>query len=332
MRFLFKALLAATALVPVATAASAQDDRSGWRHGENRADERQVRGRGERTHVERDGARGGDRGVGAPVSADGNAQVRRERPHVDSSPLQMPNLAVQPSRNGGGWNRGDRANWVARGDQRQGSPIVRPGDGGVYGQRDRDAARDPSAYGQRDRAGAYGQRDRDVTRANGAFGQRDRDVTRADGAYGRRDRDVTRGNGAYGQKDRDWNRNRGGNDQWRGDGGWRDNDRSGNRGWNRTWRNDRRYDWGGYRSANRSAYRLPRYYAPYGWNSGYRRFSVGITLNSILFDENYWIDDPYEYRLPEAYGPYRWVRYYNDALLVDVRYGQVIDVVHDIFW
>ena len=41
---------------------------------------------------------------------------------------------------------------------------------------------------------------------------------------------------------------------------------------------------------------------------------------------------PYAYRLPEAYGPYRWVRYYNDALLVDIRDGRVVDVVNDIFW
>ena len=41
---------------------------------------------------------------------------------------------------------------------------------------------------------------------------------------------------------------------------------------------------------------------------------------------------PYDYRLPEAYGPYRWVRYYNDALLVDIYTGEVVDTVYDIFW
>ncbi|RZM12158.1 MAG: hypothetical protein EOP67_66195, partial [Sphingomonas sp.] len=51
-----------------------------------------------------------------------------------------------------------------------------------------------------------------------------------------------------------------------------------------------------------------------------------------LWSRNYWIDDPYSYRLPEAYGPYRWVRYYDDALLVDVRTGVVVDTAYGIFW
>jgi Ni/Co efflux regulator RcnB len=106
-----------------------------------------------------------------------------------------------------------------------------------------------------------------------------------------------------------------------------------NRGsWNNSWRNDRRYDWRGYRSSNRNIYRLPRYYAPSGWGYGYRRFGIGFTLNSILFSSSYWINDPYYYRLPEVDGPYRWVRYYNDALLVDIYSGEVVDTIYDIFW
>lgn len=106
-----------------------------------------------------------------------------------------------------------------------------------------------------------------------------------------------------------------------------------NRGtWNREWRRDGRYDYGGYRSSNRYAYHLPSYYAPYGWDYGYRRFDIGYALSDILFAQDYWIDDPYDYRLPAAYGPYRWVRYYNDALLVDIESGEVVDAVYDIFW
>jgi hypothetical protein len=143
------------------------------------------------------------------------------------------------------------------------------------------------------------------------------------------------------RRDRDWNRNDRGWDDRR-DWSWndrrRDDDRSGwgnrddRRAWSRDWRRDPRYDWNRYRTANRSAYRLPRYYAPYGWNQGYRRFGVGVTLSSMLFAQNYWIDDPFDYRLPPAYGPYRWVRYYDDALLVDVYTGRVVDVVYDVFW
>ncbi len=105
-----------------------------------------------------------------------------------------------------------------------------------------------------------------------------------------------------------------------------------NRNWNRSWRGDRRYNWNQYRATNRHVYRLPRYYAPRGYNYGYRRFSIGLTIGSMLFAPDYWINDPFYYRLPPAYGPYRWVRYYNDALLVDVRSGYVVDVIHDIFW
>ena len=102
--------------------------------------------------------------------------------------------------------------------------------------------------------------------------------------------------------------------------------------WNRGWRGDERYDYGRYRAQNRDRYRLPRYYAPRNWGYGYRRFGVGFTMSSMLFAQDYWIDDPLTYRLPPAYGPYRWVRYYNDALLVDVRSGQVVDATYDIFW
>jgi hypothetical protein len=163
---------------------------------------------------------------------------------------------------------------------------------------------------------------------------------------------VTRGNqdGRGGRQDgRDW-RGNGGNDrgtwgnagrndyrngnQIRG-GDWRGNDRirGDNRGnWNRNWRQDNRYDWNQRRRYNRNAYHLPRYYAPPGWDYGYRRFNIGFTLSTILFNQNYWIDDVDNYGLPEAYGPYRWVRYYNDALLVDVDSGEVVDTVYDIFW
>lgn len=102
--------------------------------------------------------------------------------------------------------------------------------------------------------------------------------------------------------------------------------------WNRDWRSNHRYDWRDYRTRNRHIYRLPRYYAPRGYDYGYHRFSIGLTIGSILYQDQYWINDPGYYRLPPAYGPYRWVRYYNDALLVDIRSGMVVDVIYDIFW
>ncbi|MFT3978536.1 MAG: RcnB family protein [Sphingomonas bacterium] len=129
-----------------------------------------------------------------------------------------------------------------------------------------------------------------------------------------------------GRNDRNWNNNRPGYNGNR----FADTNRGGQ--WNRDWRRDRRYDWSGYRYQNRQAFHLPRYYAPRGWDYGYRRFSVGMMMSQMLFAQDYWIDDPWAYRLPEVYGPYRWVRYYDDALLVDIYSGQVVDVIYDIFW
>ena len=66
-----------------------------------------------------------------------------------------------------------------------------------------------------------------------------------------------------------------------------------------------------------------------------RVFAFGVvvfTLGSLFYSQRYWINDPWYYRLPPAYGDYRWVRYYDDALLVDVYSGRVVDVIYDFFW
>ena len=128
----------------------------------------------------------------------------------------------------------------------------------------------------------------------------------------------------YGDNDRDRWRDRD-NDR----DGWRDRDGRRWR-WSGDWRRDRRYDWSSYRHRYGSLFRLGRYYDPYGW--GYRRFSIGFNLWPSYYGSNYWLDDPWQYRLPPAYGPYRWVRYYDDALLVNIYTGQVVDVIHDFFW
>ncbi|BAV66298.1 hypothetical protein SCLO_1032580 [Sphingobium cloacae] len=128
---------------------------------------------------------------------------------------------------------------------------------------------------------------------------------------------------------RRWNDNRG----WANNGRFDDRTRWANqRRWDNGWRSDRRYDWRDYRARYGDRYRAGRYYAPRGWDYGYRRFSVGIFLGAPLYANNYWLDDPLSYRLPPAYGSLRWVRYYDDALLVDVRDGYVVDVIHDFFW
>ncbi len=129
----------------------------------------------------------------------------------------------------------------------------------------------------------------------------------------------TRDNDRYRDRDNSYRQN------------WSSNNWNGNN-WSRDWRRDNRYDWQRYRYSNRAFFQAPRYYAPYGWNRGYERFSIGFSLSNIFFDQQYWIADPYAYRLPPAYGPYRWVRYYDDVLLVDLRSGQVVDAIYDFFW
>lgn len=101
--------------------------------------------------------------------------------------------------------------------------------------------------------------------------------------------------------------------------------------WNQSWRNDRRYDWRGHRNRYNNYYRPGRYYAPYR-NHHYSRISIGFSLGGGYYGSRYWINDPWRYRLPSAYGSYRWVRYYDDVLLVDIRNGHVVDVIHNFFW
>ncbi|MDE2620196.1 MAG: RcnB family protein [Sphingomonadales bacterium] len=148
------------------------------------------------------------------------------------------------------------------------------------------------------------------------------------------------GNGDRGWNgDRSWNRDR----NWNGDRSW-DRDRRpdwntrreswssrGDRDWNRQWRQDRRYDWRTWRSDHREVYRLGRYTPPYR-SYAYRRLGIGFFLDGGFFGASYWINDPWMYRLPPAYGPYRWVRYYDDALMVNIYSGEVVDVIYDFFW
>lgn len=140
-----------------------------------------------------------------------------------------------------------------------------------------------------------------------------------------------RRNGSYAPRQQGWDGQRWQGQAWNGD---RDGRRwDGNRGgnWSRDWRRDNRYNWQNWRSSNRDVFRLGRYRSPYnGWS--YRRLGIGFSLQPLFFSQDYWIDDPWMYRLPEAYGPYRWVRYYDDALLVNIYNGEVADVIYDFFW
>jgi hypothetical protein len=305
MRAMLKAMMAGllsmTALVPLALAQDGRSmDRGTWRR--ERA-ERPSPSPQQAAPVERPAAppRDGvppqrwDRGgAGRPAPQPRGWQERRDDPRAGAQP-------------------GDRA---GRGDDRPDRP-----------RRDWQERRDDLRGAGRD-GGRDGERD----------GERgwDRGVPRPPVAGGGWDRGPDRRDDARSGGDRVWRSDRaeprqrfGGYDRpappsvaWR-------SGRSA--GWDRDWRRDPRYDWSRYRNERRSAFRLPRYYAPYGWNGGYRRFGVGVPLSPMLYTPRYWIYDPYAYRLPDAEEPYRWVRYYDDALLVDIEDGTVVDVIHGIF-
>jgi Ni/Co efflux regulator RcnB len=109
-----------------------------------------------------------------------------------------------------------------------------------------------------------------------------------------------------------------------------DNHRREQVSWDRNWRHDGRYDWRRWRDRHRSSFHLGIYYDPFGW--GYQPFSIGYRLWPNYYSRNYWINDPWEYRLPYAPPGTRWIRYYNDALLVDMYTGEVVDVIQNFFW
>jgi Ni/Co efflux regulator RcnB len=167
-----------------------------------------------------------------------------------------------------------------------------------------------------------------------AYGHRDGnfDGRRRDGYAGvPQQGQVVEGQRNWSRDRTNWNQNRDGD--WRQRGTvqtqYRDRSRWANGGWNRDWRNDRRYDWRRYRDHHRSVFHLGIYFDPFGY--GYREFGIGYRLQPVYFGQQYWID-PAMYGLPFPPPGAQWVRYWNDAVLVDMYSGEVIDVIHDFFW
>ena len=169
-------------------------------------------------------------------------------------------------------------------------------------------------------------------RGNGGSSQGGAERWRNDGNGWRNSGNGWRGNGGdrnrgdwNGRPQQGWNGqnwNRGGDRRW---------DHDGDHRWDRDWRRDNRYNWSYWRDNHRDQFHVGRYNPPYrDWN--YRRLSIGFFLDNGFYGSDYLIDDPWAYRLPPAYGPYRWVRYYDDALLVDIYTGEVVDTIYDFFW
>ena len=282
----------------------------------------EPRDRGNRAERPDGGQRGGgnwqrDPNRGAAQGQRWQQPQRAERPAMPQGrpvQAQAPNDRMMPPRNDQQW-RGDRNRVVTPSPTQQGAQRD--------WRNDRRDGRQDAQQGLRD--------DRQDWRQNGRQDQR---ADRQDWRQDRRDdnRDDRRNTQRW-NDNRNWNGNDRNDNRWNNSSRYDDRTRwSTQRRWDNGWRQDRRYDWSSYRNRYGDRYRAGRYYAPRGWDYGYRRFSVGFVLSNVLYSNSYWLNDPYAYRLPPAYGTLRWVRYYDDALLVDIRDGYVVDVIHDFFW
>lgn len=274
-----------------------------------RPDNFEHRGNGEPRsgNAERAAERGAERGNWQQPQ-----QVRQEA--RQEAPRQAPQARQPAAWNG---NRGENRDNTPRGTDTGGAPGWQQRGGGDRGSGDRGA-------------GDYGRTapSQPVTESRWNGGNRDgdrNDRNQAGRQYDNRSQYQGRGDDRNRDRDRDqrnW-RDGGSRQTWNG----HDNDRR----WSRDWRQDHRYDWRNYRNAHRSVYRMRPYYAPYrGYY--YQRLSIGFYLDSLFFGQDYWIGDPGYYRLPPVYGPYRWVRYYDDALLVNIYTGEVVDAIYGFFW
>jgi hypothetical protein len=296
------------------------------------------------------GARGGrdagQEGASQPIDEaraahyERRAEARAER--RQEQPQPSPDASRQGRWGAGNWQGGQQAQpQVQAPPQPRGNPGQWGGSRRWQGRSDVMTTSPPQVRDEPRRDGRH-DRDRDGRRDWGNWqggvhqpipapqdGRRRWDGEKNDGRHWDRNRDSDRAgidrrwhreeNGRWGRHDdrghdRDWNR------------GWHHRD------WSHSWRNDRRYDWQRYRNQFHDRYRAPRYYNPYGYRHGYRRFSIGIYLDTLFFGSRYWLNDPWDYRLPPAPYGCRWVRYYDDVLLVDVRSGYVVDVIYDFFW
>lgn len=277
---------------------------------------------------------------GVAFAQEGGREIAEQHEQIGTRPIDGPAPQFQRAQAAPPFER-------QRGDRAQGASVQAPQRQPRFEQRDfprpqfqqpqfQQPARQQQV--QPPQAAPQFQRDRPNFQPRGDFGQNGRQTGRDFGEVqrqaGRDFRQDRRQDGRNFRRDgrtdnRFLNNNRFGNSYY----GYDNRRDYGNQGqWNRAWRRNNQYNWQNYRSYNQGIFNLPRYYSPYGYNYGYQRFSIGSTLDAVLFNRNYWIEDPYYYRLPVAYGPYKWVRYYGDAVLVDLRTCEIVDVVYDIFY
>lgn len=93
-------------------------------------------------------------------------------------------------------------------------------------------------------------------------------------------------------------------------------------------RREYREDWRDYRRDQREVHARGNWRAPFR----YHRFNEGVRLRPAYYANRYYIVNPHHYRLPPTRGAHRWVRHYDDVLLVNIRSGRVVRVIHNFFW
>jgi len=87
---------------------------------------------------------------------------------------------------------------------------------------------------------------------------------------------------------------------------------------------------------NYHGHAFTRFHAPHafvyppGWT--YRRWGVGAVLPPIFLAPDYYFMDWAALGLPPPPPGDQWVRYGPDLLLVDVRNGEIVDVIYDAFY
>lgn len=93
---------------------------------------------------------------------------------------------------------------------------------------------------------------------------------------------------------------------------------------------EHREDWRDYRRTHRNVYQRGSYRGPRGYT--YRPVTIGYRFAPSYYGRNYWIADPWTYRLARPARGLSWVRYGNDAVLVNLRTGRVVQIYNGFFW
>ncbi len=250
--------------------------------------------------------------------------ARHYREHGQAEGRALPRAAVasQPSGGGQSGQSGQGGQFGQGQGQRQGQGFRQDqgqGQGFRQDQGQGQGSRQDQGQGQglrQDQGQGQGYRQ---DQGQSQFGRRQDD--QGPGRFERRDRGLTTSPNANW---RDWSRRWGDQNRsvQRRDGQYFDG---------RNWRSERFNP----RDYNRNIwaqrrFRIAPYHQPRGWYA--RRWTFGQTLPFVFFSENYWISDYWSYGLTTPPYGCEWVRYGDDALLVDIENGEILQAVYRLFY